>query len=125
MKITLLTKDKHLLKDLHAFQNHLPLPVEYLTELDEPLDIMSKICTENIALIIVDDDYLKPKSFQLIKSLRQVKKSLNIIFITSDDSIELGKEISSLSVQYYAIKPFSGHELAQVISSYVKPRHIH
>jgi len=46
-----------------------------------------------------------------------MKKNMKIIFLTSDNSIEKGREISPLGVLYYGIKPVSQRELLQVLDS--------
>ena len=125
MKIMLITKDIELYNGLIKFQERISLPVELFSGANEPLDIMSKVCTENVALVILDDDFIKPKSAHLLKSIRKVKESLDIIFLTSNASIQLGKEISALAVQFYAIKPISGGELMQSINSILKHRSTH
>ena len=121
----LITKDKELHKDLIKFQERISSPVELFSGPNEPLDIMSAVCAQNPSLIVLDDDFIQPKSVHLLKSIRKVKESLNIVFLTSNDSIELGKEITSLAVQYYAIKPISGKELVESIISILKHKSIH
>ncbi len=121
----LISKDIKLYKDLIKFQEKISLPVELYSGANEPLDIMSTVCTENVALVILDNDFVQPRSAHLLKSIRKVKEALDIIFLTSNDSIELGKEISSLAVQFYAIKPITGKEVMQSVNSILKHRSTH
>ncbi len=125
MKIMLLSKDIDLYNNLIKYQEKISLPVELFSGPNEPLDIMSAVCTENPALIVLDDDFTQPKSAHLIKSIRKVKESLDIIFLTSNDSIMLGKDISSMAVQFYAIKPISAEELMQSINAILKYKSTH
>jgi DNA-binding response OmpR family regulator len=125
MKIMLISKDSELHKDLIKFREEVLLPIELFCGASEPLDIMSAVCTQNPALIVLDDDFIQPRSAHLLQSIRKVQKSLDIIFLTSNNSIELGKEITSLAVQYYAIKPISGKELMASINSILKHRSTH
>ncbi|KAA3613149.1 MAG: response regulator [Calditrichaeota bacterium] len=120
MKIMLISRDKELFNSLLKLQKEISLPVELFSGAEDPLDILSEICSENASLVILDDDFIKPGSAVLLKAIRKVKESLDIIFLTSNDSIELGKEITSLSVQFYAIKPISSKELMQSINSIIK-----
>ncbi len=122
MKIIYVSKDIQLYKELIRFQERLLLPLELFSGANEPLEIMSAVCTQNPALIVLDDDFVQPKSALLIKSLRKVNESLSIIFLTSNDSIQLGTEISTSAIQFYAIKPISGQELMQSINSILKYR---
>lgn len=111
MKIMFISRDIELYKDLIKFQERILLPIELFPGANEPLDIMSAVCTENAALVVLDDDFIQPRSAHLLKAIRKVKECLDIIFLTSNDSIELGKKITSLAVQFYAIKPISCEEL--------------
>ncbi len=122
MKIIYVSKDIQLYKELIRFQERLLLPLELFSGANEPLEIMSAVCTQSPALIVLDDDFVQPKSALLIKSLRKVNESLSIIFLTSNDSIQLGTEISTSAIQFYAIKPISGQELMQSINSILKYR---
>ena len=114
------TKDIELYKDVASQEQKLSLPLELFSGTNQPLDVMSTVCKQNPALLILDDDFITPRSAHLLESIRKVKESLNIIFLTSTDSIELGKEITSRVVQYYAIKPITGEELVESINSILK-----
>ena len=50
----------------------------------------------------------------------KVNKKVAIIFVTSNDSIELGREISNLGVQFYGLKPLSDIELNDLLESIPK-----
>ena len=87
------------------------------------LDIMSLVCSTNPGLLILDDDYTAPDSFRLLKSIRKVNKQIRIIFITSDDSIELGRSIMPLEIQYYGMKPLKENELHDALHSVIHMSH--
>ena len=61
-----------------------------------PLDIIEPVYKNNPLIIIVDDDYDYPGSFRLLKSIKHLRKNVAIIFMTSDISIELSREVSPL-----------------------------
>ena len=86
-------------------------------ESKDPLDVMSTVCEANPSLLIVDDDFLAPETVHVLKSIRKVNRSIDIIFCTSNTSIELGKEVSQIGIQYYAIKPFTDNELHESIKA--------
>jgi len=88
-----------------------------MSESKDPLDIMSTVCSKNPTLLIIDDDFLKPESAHILKSIKKVKQNIYIIFITSDSSFDLGKEVSQLGIQYYAIKPLDENELIESVTS--------
>jgi response regulator of citrate/malate metabolism len=45
---------------------------------------------------------------------------VSTIFVTSDESYELGREISPLGIQYYAIKPVDVNDMRDLIASLTK-----
>jgi response regulator of citrate/malate metabolism len=100
-------------KAVKAHKNELSL----YTGSADPLDVMSAICSQNPSLILVDDDFLNPYSAHLLRSLRKINQQMDIIFTTSDTSINLGKEISQLGIHYYAIKPLEESDLTESLES--------
>jgi len=122
MKVLVVTNDIKLLqifKSERASQFDL---VNVYAESNDPLDLMSTICTDNPSLLIIDDDFLKPNSTHLLNAVRKVNKTLNIIFITSDPSIALGREISQLGIYFYAYKPIDPEEIKDSISALKKSK---
>jgi DNA-binding NarL/FixJ family response regulator len=90
----------------------------------EPLEVISRVCISNPQTIIIDDDFLKPNSAQVLSSIRSFLPEVNFIFITSDSSIELGRKISPIGVYFYAIKPVPQFELVQLLKSVKKDSRI-
>ena len=83
----------------------------------EPVDLLVKIHAFNPIAIIIDDTLFAPKTNSLLLSIREIQNSIQIIFITDNDSIELGREISQLGIHKYFIKPFSMMHLLESIKS--------
>jgi DNA-binding NarL/FixJ family response regulator len=122
MKVLIVSNDINLLK---IFKSDLASQfdlVNVYAESNDPLDLMSTICSDNPKLLIVDDDFLKPNSAHLLNSVRKVNKDLIIIFITSDPSINLGREISQLGIYFYAYKPIDPDEIKDSISALTKSK---
>lgn len=122
MKILMLSKDKKLYNELMQYQTKISLPIELYSKSNNPVDIMSEVFASPPNILLLDDDFVQPETTHLLKSIRKVKGKLNIIFLTSNDSVEFGKEVIYSTVQYYAIKPISGFELTQSINSFLKPK---
>jgi response regulator of citrate/malate metabolism len=95
----------------------------YKDEAVTALDIMSMVCSTNPGLLILDDDFIKPESYHLLKSIRKVNKNIRIIFITSDDSISLGRSIMPLDILYYGMKPLKENELQDALNSVIQTSH--
>jgi len=86
----------------------------------KPLEIVGRILENNPALLVLDDDMLSPDTVDIISNIKKLKKDLRIVFVTSNSSIELGKEISPLGISYYAIKPFDSEEFIELLNSLTK-----
>jgi DNA-binding response OmpR family regulator len=85
-----------------------------------PIDFVNLVYEKNPSLVIVDDDYVKPDSAVLISTLKKMRKNIKIIFMTSDNSIELGKMIGPLGINYYGIKPIDEKEFDELLHSVSK-----
>ena len=78
---------------------------------------LSNFLSGKPSVLIVDDDYLKPNSVEILESIRNVNKEMKIIFASSDSSLELGKKVSQLGIYYYAIKPIDESEFKELLDS--------
>ena len=88
-----------------------------VTEQIDPVDLLVKIHAFNPFAILIDDSLFTPKTNSLLLSIREIQKSIQIIFVTENDSIELGREIAQLGIHKYFIKPFSMLHLLESIKS--------
>jgi response regulator of citrate/malate metabolism len=117
MRTILISNDTDLLSMIKTSGLDMNQQFKIYNESKDPLDVMSTVCEANPSLLIVDDDFLAPATVHVLKSIRKVNRSIDIIFCTSNTSIELGKEISQIGIQYYAIKPFTDDELHESIKA--------
>jgi DNA-binding response OmpR family regulator len=111
MRTIIISEDPELLALLNRSEISEDHQITVLRESKDPLDVMSAVCEANPSLVIVDDDFLQPETVHLLKSLRKINKKMNIIFCTSNTTVDLGKEVSQLGIQYYAVKPLDEGEL--------------
>ena len=118
MKILVLSNDEKIISALSDPGN----PAETIFFKDEAQlwTIMEKLASHAISLIIVDDDLVRPNSERIIRMLKQLRENVNVIFITSDRSIDLGKRISQLGIDFYGHKPFKEQELCEALSSILR-----
>lgn len=115
MKILLITEDPILISSFQKDDFSADFQIEITSCRNNLLELISNIYSKNFSVLIIDDDCLKQDSLQLLKSIRTMKKHTKIIFLTSDNSIEKGREISPLGILYYGIKPVSQQELLEVL----------
>ncbi len=65
----------------------------------------------------MDDDFISPNSVRLLETLRKSHPKTAIIFITSNTSLELGRTINTIGVNFYLMKPFTENEFIVRIQS--------
>lgn len=120
MKAVLISNDYDLInivKNMELFpENNLSI----FSDQPDTLEIMSFICTLHPSLLLMDDDFVKPNTVNVLNALRKVNKKLKIIFITSNSGIELGRSVSPLGIHYYMIKPVNKFEIKESIESLIK-----
>ena len=122
MNIMIFSKDPKLLKLIQIAEVNEDRNFSVMDDSQDPLDIMSAICSNNPSLVIIDDDFLKPHSAHVLRSVRKINSKVKIIFVTSDESVELGREISPLGIHYYGHKPLEERELRDSIESIISQK---
>lgn len=120
MKILLISNDPQLIKMLQQHEVTEENELFILKETSDPLDVHSSVHRIYPSLLIIDDDFLKPNSARIIRSIKDINKNFKIIFVTSNEGLELGKEISQIGIHYYALKPVDEDELVQSFKSVIK-----
>jgi DNA-binding response OmpR family regulator len=117
MKLMAVTSDQEVLNTLK--EGNLPnnWNLSLVTDQVDPVDLLVKIHAFNPFAILIDDSLFEPKTNSLLLSIREIQKSIQIIFVTENDSIELGREIAQLGIHKYFIKPFSMAHLLESIKS--------
>lgn len=117
MQILAITEDISLLNSLTDLNISEIGKIKLYKKSYDPLEVISSVHSLSPTLLIFDDDILKPNSAKILKSIKQISKNVVIIFFTSDNSVDLGREISPMGVYYYGIKPISEREILNLIKS--------
>ena len=120
MKIILITKDEELKRISQEINPDGKESLFIYDKISNPLDIAGYVFEQNPSLLILDDDLIRPDAVNVISNIKKMKRDLKIVFVTSNPSIELGKEISPLGISYYAIKPFDQKDFTELINSLTK-----
>ncbi|MFH1195989.1 MAG: hypothetical protein V1720_09765 [bacterium] len=120
MKILALTTDKQVIEYLSREEFLSEHKVHFSKENSNPLDILSEYCTVKPSLLILDNDLMQSSTLQILHSIKKIDKNVSTIFITSDSSIELGREITPSGVQFYGIKPLEEKEFFDAINSIIQ-----
>lgn len=127
MKILLISNDFSLQTIFDNYNNDPNICKQTISKFSEPFDVLTEFYSLNPSVIIVDDDFLKPKTEKIINAIRKFNKEVFIIFVTSDTSLELGKKIAPLGIYYYSIKPViekNFYELLQAINNTITKKHL-
>ncbi len=122
MKILLISKDSNLADVCNTWNQILCEEITIYNKSNEPLNIFSHTLKVNPSVLIIDDDFTAPNTEELIRSIREIKKELAIVFVTSDDGLELGRKITGLGIQFYAIKPLDSDILRESLQSLLRSR---
>ena len=122
MNIMIFSDDPKLLQMIQITEVKNSTRVSIMNDSQDPLDIMSAICSNNPSLVVIDDDFLKPHSAHVLRSVRKINSKVKIIFVTSDESVELGREISPLGIHYYGHKPLEEREIRDSIESIINQK---
>ena len=120
MKVLFVSNDMQLLKTWQSVLTKSSGINNLKAETNDVLDLMSAICSERPSLLIIDDDFIQPNTGHLLRSVRKVNQSLKIMFITSNTSIDLGREISPLGIYYYTYKPIDINEFTDSIAALMR-----
>ena len=117
MRILLVSEDSLLQSIIKSFGENTQSSTIVYNDDPKPIKVLSNFLSGKPSVLIVDDDYLKPNSVEILESIRNVNKEMKIIFASSDSSIELGKKVSQLGIYYYAIKPIDESEFKELLDS--------
>lgn len=84
-------------------------------------DALEKIVNQTVALIIVDIE-ISPEC-NIVSAIRKVNKTVPIITVTEDDSIETQIKVRQEGIFFYFVKPFTVEDMKVVIYSALNLKH--
>ncbi len=119
MNILMITKDQKLKKITKAVELTTKNNFMIFDKSSELLEVTSRILKIKPSVIIIDDDFIKPNSAKIIKTIKEILYDINIIFVTSNNSIKFGRKINTLGIQFYAIKPIEENQIIDLLSSII------
>ena len=117
MKTVIISNDSQL---INIIKNLKVIPENQLgiySDNPDALEIMSHVCTQHPGTLIIDDDFTQPQSAHVLNAIRKVNKNVKIVFISSDTSVQLGREISTAGILYHAVKPVDKQEINELFNS--------
>jgi len=118
--IEIVSKDIELIRMFKSIGKLLEIDARVIIPESDYCAIVTQIISRNPTVLIFDGDFLDTKSIEKIFSaLRKIQPEINILFLTSDTSVETGRDIFVLGVRYFATKPISEFELKEVIKKHL------
>ena len=117
MKTVIISNDNELINIIKSLNVIPENQLGIYSDNPDALEIMSHVCTEHPNTLIIDDDFTKPESAHVLNAIRKVNNKVKIVFISSDSSIELGREISPVGILYHAVKPVDKEEINDLFNS--------
>lgn len=122
MRVIIISDDQKIIQAMKKIDSSNGLQIIFYNKAKDPLDVVINATEVKSGLVVLDDDYLKPNSVKILKYLKKLDSNLATIFLTSDTSIQLGRDISKVGTKYYAIKPISENDLIKLIKSIARLR---
>ena len=107
MKVLLISNDESIKSIIEKICTNDAVELELNDTNSNSLDVLSQICIYRPTLLILDDDFITPHSSHLLSAMKKAHPKIMTIFITSNFSIEFGREINTIGVNHYIIKPVS------------------
>ena len=117
VNVQVISVDESIIQAIKATEPDMELLINIYNKTSDPIDIVLYMMERKPGVVVLDDDYLKPYSAKILKSIKQISKNVKIIFLTSDNSVDLGREISQIGIYFYAIKPLTKDEILDLIKS--------
>lgn len=116
-------EDEGILNQMKQPRSLPDIQFDYYQGVKDKLDVFLFICTKKSELVLIDGDFLKDEAIALIRAIKIINNELSVIFVTSDNSLHLGRQVNELGIQYYAIKPLADGEIIQAVEA-LSNRHI-
>lgn len=117
VKVLLISVDQTIQSFTEKSQGNQEYQFTVFNSTTDPLDIMSQVCSINPSILILDDDFINPNSVRILSSIKKVNPKLSVIFVTSNTSLELGRQINSIGVKFYLMKPISENVFHEYLKS--------
>ena len=115
VNVQVISEDESIIQTIKAAE--LELLINICNNTSDPIEVVLCMMDRKPSVVVLDDDYLKPYSAKILKSIKQISENIKIIFLTSDNSVDLGREISQIGIYFYAIKPLTKDEILDLIKS--------
>ncbi len=109
--------DDTVLDELKSLKENKAIQLNLYEGKKDCFQLFTFLYTKLKAIVIIDHDFLRTRTKSVIRNLKQFNENLKIIFITSVNSIELGREMIDYGLLLYLIKPIPRGTIIEVLLS--------
>ncbi|NOX18655.1 MAG: hypothetical protein GXO87_10305 [Chlorobi bacterium] len=117
MRILSFTLDRNLIETVSEVSEQLGLAFTFVDKKISDINIILEINKIKPHALIIDDEYFLPNTVAMIDTVRQFSDDSYIIFVTENQSVELGRELNPYRIHSYHIKPIDKTFLIQSLES--------
>ena len=80
VNVLIISEDEYIIQAIKAAEPDMELLINIYNKTSDPIEIMFYVMEKNPSVVVLDDDYLKPYSAKILKSIKQISKNVKIIF---------------------------------------------
>jgi len=111
-KILIAYRDDLLTRSLSTFLNGMGYRVEMAKVVSE---MIRRVRNGNIQVVLLDDEIEGVKAFDVVPLLRKINPKIQIIVISSEESIGVVKRLRGAGIFYQAMKPVDLEEIRSAV----------
>ncbi len=78
-------------------------------------EMIRRVRNRNIHVILLDDEIEGVKAYDLVSLLKKINYKIQIIVISSEDSLGIAKQLRGAGIFYQAMKPIDLEEINSVV----------
>ena len=79
-------------------------------------DVLRKVRGENFYVVLLDDEMEGIKAYDLVPLLKKVRPRVQIIVISSEESVGFAKRLRDEGIFYQAMKPIDSEEIRSAVA---------
>jgi len=78
-------------------------------------EMIRKVQTNSIHVILLDDELEKVKAFEVVPLLKKINLKIQVIAVSSEESLDLVKRLRGAGIFYQAMKPVDLEEVKSAV----------
>ncbi len=107
-------KDDPWAGSLYTYFSGMGYQVEMVIGLSE---MIRKVANGNIHVVLLDDEVEGTRAWQLVSLLKRIDRRVQVILISSEESLAIARQLRGAGIFYQAMKPVDFGELKSAVES--------